>query len=288
MLLSVMAWQTLGFEKNKEFFEKIVQNGEVGHAYLFTGQEMIGKRTFALDLVSLILGASSTENNPNLLFINGENGISINQVRDLKKFFSFKPHSGKYKIAIIDSSHFMAGEAANALLKTLEEPAQYSLIILITSSPGQLPPTIRSRCEEIKFSPHPKLQLLKFLAGLGLSQTQAKFLADFSNGRLGMAYRLKENNSFKEIKIKLEEFNKLLKSNINERFNFAEKALQDEKNQDLNKLLLYWMFYLRSDLSKNLKINRAKILKSLLEVNQILSKPQYNHHLAFENFLINL
>lgn len=284
-----MPWQTLGFQKNKEFFEKIVQNGEIGHAYLFTGQEMIGKKKFALDLASLINNSNlDLDNNPNLLTLEGEKGVSIDQVRSLKKFLSFKPYSGKYKVAIINDCHLMAHEAANALLKVLEEPSSHSLIILVTSNPKSLLPTIYSRCEEIRFEPHPRSQLLGYLKDLGLNQTQAEFLADFSNGRLGLAYRLKESNSFKEIKIKLEQFNKLLKSNINERFNFAEKALREEEKQNLGETLLYWMFYLRSDLSKNLKINRAKILRNLLEVNQILSKPQYNHRLAFENFLLSL
>ena len=284
-----MAWQVLGFQKNKVFFEKITQNGEIGHAYLFTGQEMIGKKMFALDLVDLV-NNSKVEfgNNPSLLLLEGENGISIDQVRDLKKFLSFKPYIGKYKVAIINDCHLMAHEAANALLKVLEEPSPHSLIILITSNPKSLLPTIYSRCEEIRFEPHTRSKLLGYLKDLELNQIQAEFLADFSNGRLGLAYRLKENNNFKEIKTKLEQFNKLLKSDINERFNFAEKALKDEEGKNLGMMLLYWMFYLRSDLSKNLKINRAKVLKNLLEVNYILSKPQYNHRLAFENFLINL
>ncbi|MBI2676438.1 MAG: hypothetical protein HYX21_00580 [Candidatus Yanofskybacteria bacterium] len=284
-----MSWQTLGFQKNKEFFEKIVRNGELGHAYLFTGQEMIGKKRFALDLAGLVNSSGiDFENDPNLLILGGENGISIDQVRDLKKFLSFKPYSGSYKIAVINDCHLMSQEAANALLKVLEEPASHSLIILVTSNPNSLLPTIYSRCEEIKFEPHIRSQLLGHLKDMGLSQTQAEFLADFSNGRPGLAFRLKEKNSFKEIKTKLEQFNKLLKSDINERFNFAEKALQEKEDQNLSTLLLYWMFYLRSDLSKSLKINRGKVLKSLLEVNYILSKPQYNHRLAFENFLLSL
>jgi len=296
-----MVWQTLGFQKNKEFFEKVVQNGEIGHAYLFTGQEMIGKKRFALDLASQCLmlnrsltsvpfdlSQSSQEFHPDLLLLDGNSSITIDQVRSLKKFLSFKSYSGKYKIAIINDCHTMAQEAANALLKVLEEPASHSLIILITSNPNSLLPTIYSRCEEIRFEPHVRIRLLGYLKDLGLDQIQAEFLADFSNGRIGLAYRLKENDSFKEIKSKLEQLNKILKSDINGRLNFAEKVLQDKESQNLSPTLLYWMFYLRSDLSRNLKINRAKVLRSLLKVNYILSKPQYNHRLAFENFLLSL
>ena len=282
-----MLWQTLGFDLNKEFFEKGIKNGNLSHAYLFSGQEMIGKKTFAVELTKIVTGIES-ENNPNLFFIGGNENIGIKQVRDLKKFLSLKSYQRGYKVSIIDNCHSMTTEAANSLLKILEEPPIDSLLILVTSNPHQLLPTIYSRCEEIRFEPHTRIRLLGYLKNLGLNQTQAEFLTDFSNGRIGLAYRLKENDSFKEIKSKLEQLNKILKSDINDRLNFAEKVLQDKESQNLGPTLLYWMFYLRSDLSRNLKINRAKVLRSLLKVNYILSKPQYNHRLAFENFLVNL
>ena len=282
-----MHWQTLGFELNKEFFEKIAQSGEISHAYLFTGQEMIGKKTFALELTKFVTGVES-ENNPNLLFLGGNENIGIAQIRDFKKFLSLKPYFGGYKVGIIDDCHLMTTEAANSLLKILEEPSAYSLIVLITSNQHQLLPTIYSRCEEIRFEPHARIRLLSYLNDLGLNQTQAEFLADFSNGRLGLAYRMKKENSFNGIKKSLEEFNKLLGADINERLNFAETIFKGQEEKKLAAKMLLWLFYLRADLSKKLKINRAKILRSLLEVNYILSKPQYNHRLAFENFLINL
>ncbi len=288
MLLSVMTWQTLGFDLNKKFFERGLQNGGLSHAYLFTGQEMIGKKTFALELAKMANELPEDfANNPDLLFIQEKENISIDQARKLKSFLSLKPYSGRYKVAIIDDCHLMNQEAANAILKVLEEPPAHSLIIMVTANPKLLLPTIYSRCQEIKFNPLPRNQLLKYLNDLGLNQAQAEFLADFSNGRLGLAYQLKESNSFKEIKKTLEAFNKIFRSNLNDRLSFAEKVLQKDDGS-LLPMLLYWMFYLRSSLSKNLKINRAQTLKNIMETRYILSKPQYNHRLAFENLLINL
>ncbi len=283
-----MNWQTLGFDLNKTFFEKAVRENLLSHAYLFTGQEMIGKKTFALDLARLVTGFDVLNSNPNLFLLGGNIAITIDQIRDFKKFLSLKPYSGDYKVGIIDDCHLMGAEAANAILKVLEEPSGHSLIILITSNYGQLLKTIYSRCEEIKFSPHPKLQLLKYLGGLGLNQKQSQFLADFSNGRLGLAYRMRDDDSFKNIKKTLEEFNKILKSDINERLNFAERIFKKEEPESVSPMILNWLFYLRSDLSKNLKINRAQALRKIIEVGYILSKPQYNHRLAFENLLVSL
>ena len=279
-------WQTFGFENIKKYFEKAVAEDSLQHAYLFSGQEMIGKRTFAVELVHRML---SREDRfiPDLLLL--ENQVGIDEIRKLKNFLMLKPYAGKYKIAILDNAHQIGAEAANAMLKVLEEPPEHSLIILISANPQALLPTVYSRCVEIKFAPHPRTELLKYLEKLGLSGTQAEFLADFSNGRLGLAHRLKENDSFKNIKKNLEDFNKLLKSNLNDRIKFAEKSLagNDAPGQAIE-LLLYWMFYLRSDFSKKLKINRARVLRNLLETRQTLSHSQFNARLALENLLINL
>ena len=303
-----MLWQTFGFENIKKYFERAVAGDSLEHAYLFSGQEMIGKRTLALELgsrltvqeaqwVQFLVLASKTKTmypesllatNPDLLILGNEK-VGIDQVRQLKNFLSLKPYAARYKVAIIDNAHEMGAEAANAMLKVLEEPPPHSLIILISANPKALLPTIYSRCLEIKFAPHPRNELLKYLERLDLSKAQAEFLTDFSNGRLGLAYRLKENNTFKNIKKNLEEFSQLLKSNLNDRFKFAEKVLAGEDGtEQVANLLLYWMFYLRSDFSKKLKINRAKVLKSLLITRQILSHPQFNHRLALENLLINI
>ncbi len=259
------------------------------HAYLFSGQEMIGKRTFALELGHFLTHPESyLAINPDLLFL-GNESLGIDEIRKLKSFLNLKPYAGRYKVAIIDDAHQMGAEAANAMLKVLEEPPAHSLIILISANPQALLPTIYSRCVEIKFPPHSRAELLKYLGKLGLSRVQAEFLADFSNGRLGLAYRLKEKDTFKNIKKNLEDFNKLLKSNLNDRMKFAEKVLAgDNGSEQAVELLLYWIFYLRSNFSQKLKINRAKVLKNLLTTRQILSQPQFNQRLALENLLINL
>ena len=106
---------------------------------------------------------------------------------------------------------------------------------------------------------------------------------------MGLAYRLKEKDAFKDIKKHLEDFNKILRLNINERLKFAEKALAgDNGSEKAIALLLYWMFYLRSNFSRKLKINRARVLRNILETRQILSHSQFNTRLALENLLINL
>lgn len=281
--------EILGFQKNKKYFKNLIAKGGLSHAYLFSGQEMIGKKTFALALAKQLNGfAGDRRNDPDLFFLDTQTKMGIEQIRDLKSFLSLKPYAGKYRVAIIDDAHNLGVEAANALLKALEEPPASSLLMLVTAYPKALLPTIASRMVEIRFAPHSREDMLGHLSVLGLTVAQAEFLADFANGQLGLAYRLKERNAFKNIRQDLEEFNRLLAGPVHDRLAFAEKLFAKDAEADPRTLVLNWLFYLRSDFSKKLKVNRTSLLKRLLTVNNLLTKPQYNHRLIFENLLLSL
>lgn len=283
-------WKTWGFEEQKKFFQKTWQNGSLAHSYLFTGQEMIGKKTLALELAGLFSGfKGEPANNPQLLWLKGETGVGIEEIRNLKKFLSLTSAPGFYRVALIDNSQYLGREASNALLKILEEPSVGALLILISPRRYSLLPTVASRCLEVKFSPHSRSGLISYLITQGLNQAQAEFLADFSNGRLGWALHLKEQGTLGEIKKHLEDFNKLLESKVHERLNFAEKIFSaDSQIIAPAELLLYWMFYLRSDFSRKLTISRSKTLRKIMEAREVLLHPQFNHRLAFENLLLGL
>ncbi|MDP1707612.1 MAG: DNA polymerase III subunit delta' [Gammaproteobacteria bacterium] len=89
--------------------------------------------------------------------------ILIDQIRELNAYFALKSHHGGYKIAVIEPADSMNGAAANALLKTLEEPAPYTLLLLITQRPSRLPATVRSRCQRLTITPPPAQQALPWL-----------------------------------------------------------------------------------------------------------------------------
>lgn len=297
-----MNWRTFGFEKNKNFFEKLIDRQEWAQTYLFTGQEMIGKKTFAMDLADRFIFSGEGERlsagvlNPDLYLLEGEGEIVIDQIRRLKHFVSLKPYQGRCKTAIIDDCQRLNKEAGNAFLKILEEPPPSSVIILISAFSSSVLPTIKSRCVEIKFAPHPLGPLSGFLESLGLNREQASWLAAFSNGRIGLAYRLKRDDAFKDIKRHLGDFNRLLKSDVFERLNFAEKIFNRAESENGNLaesngpafLLLLWMFYLRSRLSRRLKVDRHRILRQMTQTRHLLLQSQFNHRLAFENLLLNL
>ena len=286
-----MKWQTLGFDKIKNFFEKMSESGQLGHAYIFSGQEMIGKRTFALELTNLI---NQTSPDPvfqlDRLFVDSgvsESGqtITIEEVRRIKSFVSLSPYAGPYKFVVINDAHLMTTEAQNALLKVLEEPSPSSILILVTANPNSLLPTIVSRCQEIKFPPHPRGIIGDVLKNSSLPKSEAEFLAEFSNGRVGLVKTVIGEKSFGEIKDSVEELVRLIKADINERLTIAQKLTDEKNKQDLMKKVLYWTLYMR------MRINEPKarrILDGLVGLHKIISQPQFNHRLALENFLVQL
>ena len=147
------------------------QKNRLSHAYLLCGEAGLGKRDFALSFARLLLCQSAAENrvcgncrscrlsepgqHPDLRFICAEEGskvITIEQVRALLDFVNLTGHTGGCKIALLDKADSLNRSAANALLKTLEEPTDNTFLFLITDSPGTLLPTIHSRCQRLNFT----------------------------------------------------------------------------------------------------------------------------------------
>lgn len=148
-----------------------IQSGKLPHAMLFSGTDGIGKLNLALFFVQHLFCNAKQNGSPcgecqpcHLLSINnhpdqyrisaldGKKNISVDQIRRLIAYVNLKPHSAQKKVAIIENAELMNVNAANSVLKTLEEPPESCLLILLTSRPEQLIATIRSRCQMINFT----------------------------------------------------------------------------------------------------------------------------------------
>ena len=195
----------IGHDRPAGILKRAIKNDAVAHAYLFSGEQGIGKRltarTFAAALNCQAAGpeggcgvcsscrkaASDTHPDIHLLSPDGAE-IKIDQVRAAQSELSLKPFEGQKKVLIVDSAEAMNDAAQNAFLKTLEEPPGDSLIILISSMPQSFLPTIRSRCQELKFQPLPRPILAEVLREKrGLDEGDAWFAAALSRGSLGRA-----------------------------------------------------------------------------------------------------
>jgi len=167
----------LGQKQPKQTLKNALQNNSMAHAYLFYGQESIGKKYTAVELAKILNCTESNEDescdecltcrkienrtHPDFFFIEPvkstpsarEATIKIEPIRELQRKLAFHPYEGKVKVAVINDADLMNPQAANSFLKTLEEPPSATMLVLISSHPFKLLPTLISRCQVIKFQP---------------------------------------------------------------------------------------------------------------------------------------
>ena len=199
----------VGHHRQLEIFRRALASGRLHHAYLFVGPEGIGKRMLATALAQAVHCGARVEdscgscvnctriadgNHPDVRIVGplaGKKEISIQQVREFERELNYRSFTGKRKIIIIDPATLMNLASQNALLKTLEEPPQDSLIILIASSAGGLLPTVRSRCLRISFAPLGRAEITGYLrTKQGVTGDEVEFLAAMSMGSIGAALGL--------------------------------------------------------------------------------------------------
>ncbi len=163
-----MDWNTTDFDKNKKYFINAAKNGNLSHTYLFSGPEGIGKKMFACDIFRLV-NQREPEGDPDFKLLTprleeDETRIYIEDVRKLKSYLSLKPYAGPYKFVVINDADRLVPEASNAMLKLLEEPSPFTIIILISSKPKFILPTVLSRCETVQFLPSGQKEIDKTTA----------------------------------------------------------------------------------------------------------------------------
>ena len=205
----------LGHKKLVEDFTKLANAGKLGHAYLFYGPAMIGKRTFGTALARFLekgIFEPPAEGEVlqdakiiDLAFAKRldpdkkGDSIGIDAAREIKDFLWQKPNVSPRRTLILDEAEFLTTEAQNALLKITEEPPASSLIILISSDPDGLLATILSRVEKIYFGLVPEYEIIPWLTKeRKLSAADAKTLAKKSFGKPGLAIRLVEDGDLRK------------------------------------------------------------------------------------------
>jgi DNA polymerase-3 subunit delta' len=240
----------------------------LAHAYLLIGAPNIGKTTLALDLARAVNCQGSEppcgecqschriadEKHTDITIISlnsdkdsGETKsrveISIDDIRELQHSASLPPYEGKCKVFIINGAEYLSTEAANCLLKTIEEPPPHIMILLLTAEEPRLLPTVVSRCQRIELKPMPSDEIERILIeSHGVDWDRAKLLAGLSQGCLGWALRLSANDSYLTQRTqKLTEMFSLLDAGWEERFSYAAKLGNDRKSaEEIIKLWLAW------------------------------------------------
>ncbi|MCX8011739.1 MAG: DNA polymerase III subunit delta' [Desulfobacterota bacterium] len=266
--------QIRGHQKVLKLLYRIKETKKLAPAYIFSGPEGIGKRliavAFAKNLLCVEKNADSCGNcpaciqiehgnHPDLLLLEPEKGtITIDQIRDLTRTLSWKSFSGGNKICIVDEADQMNDHAANALLKTLEEPAPGTVIILITARLYRLLPTIISRCQQIKFPPLsiPETAELIRLKKKEVTSEDAFLMAYLTNGSPGKALSL-DLDHLKRIRDEWIKQTKLLITKEKEDFWVENEHSHKEKKElelKLDLLLLWLRDLLQYKIYKNMEL----------------------------------
>lgn len=254
----------IGQEFAKKYLTNSINKDKVSHAYLFEGMNGVGKKTLAKEFAKTLIKVDKLENSPDYISIEPEgSSIKIAQIRKLQTDVLVKPHSD-YKIYIINKAEKMTVESQNALLKTLEEPPAYVIIILITSNKNSLLDTIKSRCEIIKFLPVSFIQTKKYLEDMGIEERKASILATFSRGSISKALELSESADFMLMREDIQNnIQTLLEKNVVEILELPSKydKYKDNIIEVLDMMINYFrdIMMLKENIGKDMIINIDKI-----------------------------
>jgi len=283
-------WQIIGQTKTIALIENVLKTGKVAQAYLLVGPKHIGKTTLALDFTralncpgekppcnecsscrriasgvhtdTMIISLDSTELTKES---KTRTEISIDDIRELQRSASLPPYEGNYKIFIIDGAEYLSNEAANSLLKTLEEPPPKTVIFLLTAKESQLLPTVVSRCQRIELKPVP-LKLIEETVPYyreEVGDNNDELLSRLSQGCPGWAITAATDPTFlKQRTEKLEQILLLLSSGYGQRLLNVSQLRTDRKSTE--ELLKFWLEWWHDTM-----LVKCDVKQSIINIDQL-------------------
>jgi len=260
--------EIVGHDWAVNILSSAVRHERLVHAYLISGPSQVGKSTLAWTFAqALNCQAMSpverpcgkcracrligSQRHPDVFAIRGELGrrgkrtLKIRQLRELQQSLNLTPAEGRYKVALLEGFNDANANAANAFLKTLEEPPDFAVLILTAVDPALLLPTIPSRCQQITLRPVPALDIQKTLEDRwAVEPVQARKLAHLADGRIGWAISAaREDTWLDERAGRLDKLAEALTLNRVDRFDLAFRLSKDP--QELLVSLRTWLMWWR-------------------------------------------
>ena len=257
-------WDLIGHKWAVDMLKKHIINGTTRHAYLFSGPPGLGRRTLATRFAQALNCMTPTEpgipcgtcrdckqiaamQHADLTVIQAETEggtLKVDQIRDSRKTLILKPYMSKFRVALFLRFQEANDNAANALLKTLEEAPSYAVLILTADNPEQLLPTIISRCEVLRLRPLSVNEVQKDLESRGVESERARLIAHISGGRPGYARRLIEDDELLDKREeRLNDLLTLLPASRVEKFKYADQLA---RNKDaMRQAITFWLSYWR-------------------------------------------
>ncbi len=260
-------WGVVGHEWAIHHLQKSLLHGRARHAYLFAGPSSIGKTTLARAFAARLNCLHEDEaarpcgecracqkiasgNHPDIALVEAEEvggTLKIEQVRELMHRLSLRPYEGRYRVGILRRFHEARPQAADALLKTLEEPPPYVVLLLTAENVNLLPKTILSRCQPLRLRPVPVSQVAAALESRwGAEPERAELLAQLSGGRMGWAVRaLTDPDALTFRDVALDDLEHILAENRVGRFERAQTLANPKRKAELRETLVLWQSFWR-------------------------------------------
>lgn len=308
----------VGHKQQWEFLTQALKNNRLGQAFIFSGEEKLGKKKAAFEFVKMVFCENKKDapcqscqscilvekaSHPDFIFIAPQKReIQIDQVRDLQKNISLKPVLSKMKMVIINDAHYLNIQAQNCILKTIEEPKIQTIFILISSLPNVLFGTIQSRCESLKFFPLKSEEIQKI--------TESQEILHYSSGRPGVAFSFSKNqDNLLEFQNSLKMAKEFLTKDLLYKLLFIKglfpksKEDSDDEKKETNKkreecflLLESMIWHLRKalwvraegEINRNALLKTKKAIELTQEAEVLLQTTNVNPRLLLENLALSI
>jgi DNA polymerase III subunit delta' len=268
--------QIQGQDRAIQNLKQSLERDKVHHGYLFSGPEGVGKKMTARELAKALncdqpgpeggcdqcpsCRKIEKQVHPDLIHLKPEGAnIRIEQIRNLAQQLSYGPALGRSRLCLLDMASDLNEPAANAFLKTLEEPPSGTIFVLLVRDPGELLPTLVSRCVSISFSPLPLALIAeKLMQEKGLSQEEAQALSLVSGGSIGKAFEFLKINFWKKQEAWLTQLEGLPQARMAQLFSWAKSWLgsreEIQENLEIGQWCLRDLIWVRAGLEEKLSL----------------------------------
>ncbi|MGA2670973.1 MAG: DNA polymerase III subunit delta' [Dehalococcoidia bacterium] len=299
-------WQVIGQDKILSLLDYSLKSDAVAHAYLLVGPRHVGKGTLAINLAQAlncdgpelpcgqcrscqrILEGKHADVTP--IGLDSKTEIGIDDIRGLQRLANLPPYEGKCKVFIIDDAEYLSTEAANSLLKILEEPPPRVVWLLLAAEEEHLLPTIISRCQRLELKPVPLEQVQEVLINsYKVDADKAKLLAQLCHGRLGWAVSALANGEILEQRSRgIDKLVSVWTANLEQRFAYAQElASQFSQNRkDGAEIIERWL-----DWWRDLMLIKGGCREAIINVDYETTLEEQARGLSLseiEGFLTNL
>ena len=262
-------WPVVGHESALARLKRSLETGNLGHAYLISGPTHVGKMTVALTLAQALNCRSSDSpcgtcsqclrimalSHPDVQVVTlgsavseedrSHSEIGIDQIRnDIQHWASLPPFEGGYRVFIIGEAELLSAEAANCMLKTLEEPQEKVVFILLASEPKRLPETVISRCQRLDLKPVAVEKIAASLVQRGMPPEKAALISRMSCGRPGWAFSAADDQTVLDFRAdRIEQLIDVIESDLDSRFVYTGElsARFTQKKAEVRETLEAWL-----------------------------------------------